>query len=82
VFARLEKPIDFDAIDQQPVDLLFLLLAPDNAARDQIAALARISHLFRDAGACDALRQAPSAEAIYDIIKAQPPSEAPAGKPG
>ena len=72
VFARLAKPIDFEAIDQQPVDLLFLLLAPENTPRDQIAALARISHLFRDAGACEALRQAPTAEAIYAIIKAQP----------
>ena len=72
LFARLERPIDFDAIDQQPVDLLFLLLAPENTPRDQIAALARISHLFRDAGACGALRQAPTAEAIYAIIKAQP----------
>jgi nitrogen PTS system EIIA component len=74
-FARLQQPIDFDAIDQQPVDLLFLLLAPEAAPRDQIAALARISHLFRDLGACGALRQAPTAEAIYAIIKAQPASE-------
>jgi len=74
-FARLQQPIDFEAIDGQPVDLLFLLLAPDNTPRDQIAALARISHLFRDAGACEALRQAPTADAIYAIIKAQPASD-------
>lgn len=78
VLARLAQPIDFEAIDQQPVDLLFLLLAPDNAARDQIAALARISHLFRDAAACEALRRAPTAEAIYAIIKAQPAPAEPA----
>lgn len=72
VIARLEQPIDFEAIDQQPVDLLFLLLAPENAPRDQIAALARISHLFRDAAACEALRTAATADAIYDILKAQP----------
>ncbi|MBV8534599.1 MAG: PTS sugar transporter subunit IIA [Alphaproteobacteria bacterium] len=75
VFARLQQPIEFDAIDQQPVDLLFLLLAPENTPREQIAALARISHLFRDAGACEALRKAPTSEAIYAIIKGQPASE-------
>jgi len=71
-FARLQQPIEFEAIDQQPVDLLFLLLAPENTPRDQIAALARISRLFRDVGACEALRQAPTSEAIYAIVKAQP----------
>lgn len=75
VFARLQQPIDFEAIDQQPVDLLFVLLAPENTPREQLAALARISRLFRDVGACEALRQAPTAEAIYAIIKAQPASE-------
>ena len=74
-FARLQQPIDFEAIDQQPVDLLFVLLAPENTPREQLAALARISRLFRDVGACEALRQAPTAEAIYAIIKAQPASE-------
>jgi PTS system nitrogen regulatory IIA component len=75
VFARLQQPIDFEAIDQQSVDLVFLLLAPENTPREQIAALARISHLFRDLGACEALRRAPAAEAIYAIIKAQPASK-------
>jgi len=77
VFARLERPIDFDAIDGQPVDLVFLLLAPDNAAREQIAALACISHLFRDAGACDRLRRAKTTNEIYEIITARPPLAAP-----
>lgn len=81
VVARLAQPIEFEAIDQRPVDLLFLLLAPENAPRDQIAALARISHLFRDAGACEALRRAPTAEAIYAIIQAQPASTEPAKQP-
>jgi PTS system nitrogen regulatory IIA component len=77
VFARLQQPIEFDAIDEQPVDLLFLLLAPENTPREQIAALARISHLFRDAAACEALRNAATPEAIYAIIQAQPASESP-----
>ncbi len=48
VFARLEKPVEFDAIDEQPVDLIFLLLAPEKAGADHLKALARISRLLRD----------------------------------
>jgi len=48
LFARLEKPIDFDAIDEQPVDLVFLLLAPEGAGADHLKALARVSRLLRD----------------------------------
>lgn len=80
VIARLEQPIDFEAIDQQPVDLLFLLLAPENAPRDRMAALARISHLFRDAAACEALRKAQTVKSIYDILGAQPAQPVEKGK--
>lgn len=73
VFARLERPVDFDAIDQQPVDLVFLLLAPDNTPRDQISALACISHLFRDAGTREQIRRAKTADDIYRIITTTPP---------
>jgi PTS system nitrogen regulatory IIA component len=68
VFVRLDRPIDFESVDQQPVDLVFLLLAPDNAPKDQIAALARISHLFRDATMCEKLRRAADAAAIYELL--------------
>ena len=47
LFARLERPIDFDSIDEQPVDLVFLLLAPESAGADHLKALARISRLLR-----------------------------------
>src|SRR5579863_4158051 len=46
LFARLEKPIDFEAIDDHPVDLIFLLLTPDSAGADHLKALARISRLL------------------------------------
>ena len=49
-FARLERPIDFEAMDGQPVDLIFLLLAPEGAGADHLKALARIARLLRDAG--------------------------------
>ena len=48
LFARLERPIDFEALDGQPVDLMFLLLAPEGAGADHLKALARVARLLRD----------------------------------
>lgn len=55
-FARLEKPVDFEAIDDQPCDLIFMLLAPDNAGGDHLRALAHVSREFRRADLRTALR--------------------------
>ncbi|MGE0723976.1 MAG: PTS IIA-like nitrogen regulatory protein PtsN [Alphaproteobacteria bacterium] len=71
VFARLERPIDFDAIDEQPVDLLFLLLAPESAGADHLKALARVSRLFRDRAICEKLRGTDNADALYAILTSQ-----------
>lgn len=68
LFARLETPIDYDAVDSQPVDLVFLLLAPEGAGADHLKALARVSRLLRNQAACEKLRAAKSAEAIYAIL--------------
>lgn len=68
VFARLEKPIDFDAIDEQPVDLVFLLLAPESAGADHLKALARVSRLLRDAAMCEKLRGAKTADGLYLLL--------------
>jgi PTS system nitrogen regulatory IIA component len=68
LFARLETPIDFDAIDEQPVDLIFVLLAPETAGADHLKALARVSRLFRDRAVCDKLRGTDSSEAIYALL--------------
>jgi PTS system nitrogen regulatory IIA component len=68
VFARLEKPIDFAAIDNQPVDLIFLLLTPDAAGADHLKALARISRLLRDKTVCDKLRGTARADALYALL--------------
>jgi nitrogen PTS system EIIA component len=68
VFARLEKPIDFEAIDNQPVDLIFLLLTPDTAGADHLKALARLSRLLRDKTMCDKLRGTDGAEALYALL--------------
>jgi len=68
MFARLESPIDFEAIDEQPVDLICVLLAPESAGADHLKALARISRLLRDRNVCEKLRGSDSADAIYAIL--------------
>ena len=68
LFARLDAPIDFNAIDEQPVDLICVLLAPETAGADHLKALARVSRLLRDQATCEKLRGAESAEAIHALI--------------
>jgi nitrogen PTS system EIIA component len=68
LFARLERPVDFDAIDEQPVDLIFLLLAPESAGADHLKALARVSRLLRDKSVCEKLRGTDDGEALYALI--------------
>lgn len=68
VFARLDQPVDFDAIDEQPVDLFFLLLAPESAGADHLKALARVSRLLRDKMVCDKLRGSDNSDALYALL--------------
>lgn len=68
VFARMDQPIAFDAIDDEPVDLIFLLLAPEGAGADHLKALARVSRLLRDRSVCTKLRGCESADAIYALF--------------
>jgi PTS system nitrogen regulatory IIA component len=68
LFARLKEPIDFDAVDGRPVDLLFLLLAPSQAGADHLKALSKISRLLRDRDTCEKLRGAKSADAVYALL--------------
>ena len=68
LFARLEQPIDFDAIDEQPVDLIFLLLAPEAAGADHLKALARVSRQLRDGSYCDKLRGSENRDALYALL--------------
>jgi PTS system nitrogen regulatory IIA component len=67
-FARLGSPIDFEAVDDQPVDLIFLLLAPETAGADHLKALARISRLLRDKDTCEKLRGSDSGDALYALL--------------
>ena len=68
VFARIEKAIDFDAIDGEPVDLLFLLLAPPSAGADHLKALAKVSRTLRDKTICKQLRGCEDADGIYALL--------------
>jgi nitrogen PTS system EIIA component len=75
LFARLDRAVDFEALDGQPVDLIFLLLAPEGAGADHLKALARVARLLRDSTVADKLRASQDAEALYAVL-AMPPASA------
>lgn len=68
LFVRLAQPVDFDAIDEAPVDLVFMLLSPGDAGADHLKALARVSRAMRDRGFADKLRGAGSGDALYALL--------------
>lgn len=68
LFARLAQPVAFDSIDERPVDIVFLLVAPEGAGADHLKALARVSRLLRDRSLVDKLRATESAEALYALL--------------
>ena len=68
LFARLERPVDFEALDNQPVDLIFLLLAPETAGADHLKALARVARLLRDPDVAQKLRESHDAAALYAVL--------------
>lgn len=68
MFARLDTAIDYDAMDDQPVDLVFLLLVPEGVGADHLKALARVSRLLRNQSVCEKLRAASKAAAMYALL--------------
>ena len=68
LFARLDRAIDFEALDGQPVDLIFLLLAPETAGADHLKALARVARLLRATDTAKMLRDSRDTEAIYAVL--------------
>lgn len=70
--ARLEKPIDFEALDGQQVDILFLLLAPEGAGADHLKALARVARVLREPGLVDRIRATRDRDALYAIMTELP----------
>jgi PTS system nitrogen regulatory IIA component len=72
LFARLDKPIEFEALDDQKVDLMFLLLAPEGAGADHLKALAKIARLLRDPEVARKLRESQNVDALYAVMKLPP----------
>jgi nitrogen PTS system EIIA component len=76
LFAHLDRPVDFEALDNQPVDLVFLLLAPEGAGADHLKALARVARLLRDPDVVQKLRESRDAAALYAMLALTPASAA------
>ncbi|MEE1612972.1 PTS IIA-like nitrogen regulatory protein PtsN [Microvirga sp. CF3016] len=72
LIARLDKPVDFEALDGQPVDVLFLLLAPEGAGADHLKALARVARVLREPGLIERVRATRDATALYAIMTELP----------
>lgn len=73
VFLMLETPIDFGAVDRQPVDIAFALFAPEESGVEHLKALALVSRTLRDAALCNKLRSNPDAATLYTLLtEAQP----------
>ncbi|QRM29532.1 PTS IIA-like nitrogen regulatory protein PtsN [Microvirga sp. VF16] len=72
LIARLDKPVDFEALDGQPVDVLFLLLAPEGAGADHLKALARAARVLREPGLIERVRATRDANALYAIMTELP----------
>lgn len=76
IFLRLEKPLNFDAVDRQPVDLVFALIAPESAGVDHLKALALVSRTLRDAAVCAKLRANSDPVTLFTILTEQESSQA------
>jgi len=76
LFAHLDRAVDFEALDNQPVDLVFLLLAPEGAGADHLKALARVARLLRDPVVVNKLRESRDADALYAMLALTPASAA------
>jgi len=70
IFILLEKPVDFGAVDNQPVDLVFSLFAPEAAGVDHLKALALVSRTLRDTSFCAKLRSNKDSATLYTILTA------------
>lgn len=70
MFVRLDEPVDFDSLDGKPVDLVFLLISPENSGADHLTALATLSRVLKTEGSCERLRKARSIEDLYAVLNA------------
>ncbi len=72
LFIRIEKPLNFDSVDRQPVDLVFALLAPQDAGVDHLKALAVVSRTMRDSGLCSKLRANSDSATLHTLLTDAP----------
>ncbi|MEM0909213.1 MAG: PTS IIA-like nitrogen regulatory protein PtsN [Pseudomonadota bacterium] len=76
IFVRLAEPINFDALDDEPVDLVFALLAPEDAGADHLKALAKIARILRTPQMAEDLRKADTPAEVYQLLTRAPVSAA------
>ena len=76
IFARLERPVDYEALDSLPVDLIFMLIAPESAGADHLKALSRIARALRDSAFTAKLRATRDPAALYLMLTQAPTSHA------
>ncbi len=76
LFLRLEKPLNFDAVDRQPIDLVFALIAPEQSGVDHLKALALISRTLRDQNICSKLRANSDPSTLYTILTEETATQA------
>lgn len=76
LFIRLEKPLDFDSVDRQPVDLVFALLAPQDAGVEHLKALALVSRTMRDSDLCAKLRANADPATLHTLLTEAPSVQA------
>lgn len=75
-FVLLDKPINFDAVDRQPVDIAFALFAPEEAGVEHLKALALVSRTLRDTAICNKLRANPDPTTLFAILNEAKPAQA------
>ncbi len=76
IFIRLDQAVDFESVDRKPVDLIFVLLAPNAAGAEHLKALARVSRTLRDETLCSKLRSTDDVSALYAILTESSTSKA------
>ena len=77
-FIKLDTPVDFDATDEQPVDLIFALLVPEDSTEEHLQILSSVAELFSNEGFCASMRQCTTDECVYQLLNHQEAQQIPA----
>ena len=68
ILAKTNTPVEFEAVDNKPVDLAFMLISPENSGADHLTALAQVSRILKDEATCNKIRQITNSEEIYALL--------------